>query len=285
MSSLNQFAKELLESGKVSAVIGYAEGTIKGKTQTIIAKTAEQAERLIFNNYCVNNLVTYLTRSFQLLGQKPVAIVVKSCDARSIISLLQENQLKREQVFIIGVVCGGVVDKNGNGFAEKCTMCASHTPQIYDKLIGEPVEEKPVDPSLRFAKVNEIEKMTREERWEFWNKEFEKCIKCYACRQACPLCYCERCITDKTVPQWIDSSAHPVGNLSWHLTRAFHLAGRCTGCNECERACHQNIPLSLLNKKMAKEIFNQFGYRAGTDPNLKPPLTDYKMEDNEEFIR
>lgn len=285
MPTINQIAKELLEEQKVSAVIGFAPGTIPGKIQTIIAKTPEQAEKLVFNNLCVNNLVAYLTKSYKLIGPKPVAIVVKSCDARSVISLLQENQVKREQIYIIGVVCGGVVNKNGEEFADKCSLCASHTPALYDVLIGEPVEEKTVDPSIRFAKVFEIEKMSDHERWEFWNKEFEKCIKCYACRQACPLCYCERCVVDKTTPQWIDSSAHPTGNLSWHLTRAFHLAGRCIGCDECERVCHQNIPLGLLNKKMGKEIFKQFGYRAGVDPESKPPLTDYKMEDNEDFIR
>ena len=285
MPTINEIAKELLETQKVSAVIGFAPGTIPGKIQTIIARTPEQAEKLVFNNLCVNNLVTYLTRSYKLVGEKPVGIVVKSCDARSIISLLQENQIKREQVYIIGVVCQGVVNKEGVEFAEKCNLCVSHTPTMYDVLIGEPVEEKQIDPAIRFAKVYELEKMSAEERWEFWNKEFEKCIKCYACRQACPLCYCERCVVDKTTPQWIDSSAHAIGNLSWHITRAFHLAGRCIGCDECERVCHQNIPLGLLNKKMGKEIMKQFGYRAGIDPNSKPPLTDYKMEDNEDFIR
>jgi len=285
MPTINEIAKELLEAQKVSAVIGFARGTIPGKTQTIIARTAEQAEKLVFNNLCVNNLVTYLTRSYKLIGEKPVAIVVKGCDARTIVSLLQENQLKREQVYIIGVVCEGVVDKTGDGVADKCVTCMSHTPKMYDVLIGEPVEEKPVDPSVAFAKVIELERMSAQERWDFWAKEFEKCVKCYACRQACPLCYCERCVVDKTTPQWIDSSAHPVGNFSWHITRAFHLAGRCIGCGECERVCHQNIPLGLLNKKMGKEIMKQFGYRAGVDPNSKPPLTDYKMEDNEDFIR
>ncbi len=32
----NEFAKDLLQSGKVSVVVGYTDGTIPGKTQTLI---------------------------------------------------------------------------------------------------------------------------------------------------------------------------------------------------------------------------------------------------------
>ncbi len=68
------------------------------------------------------------------------------------------------------------------------------------------------------------------ERWAFWKAEFARCVKCYACRQVCPMCYCERCIVDKNRPVVIDTSATLKGNFAWHITRAFHLAGRCVGC-------------------------------------------------------
>ncbi|MCU7492765.1 MAG: Fe-S oxidoreductase [Bacteroidota bacterium] len=283
-SEAKKLARELLEQGKVSAVIGYAEGTLKGRVQTLIARNPLDAEKFIFNEYCVNNLAVYLTKSYRLLkSDKPVAVFLKPCDIRTVTALIQEHQIKREDIFIIGMSCQGV--RNGNGLSGKCRACRMHNPQYSDAVIGEAIEEKEPEVTDPFARVKEIENMSTQERWQFWTKEFDKCIRCYACRQACPLCYCEQCIVDKTQPRWIESSAHPVGNMAWHLIRAFHLAGRCIGCGECDRVCHQNIPLSLLNMKMSKEIFDLYGYRSGVDPEAKPPLTEFKMEDNEEFIR
>ncbi|HEX2869280.1 MAG TPA: hypothetical protein VHO03_19710 [Ignavibacteriales bacterium] len=283
-NDIRQIAHALLSEGKVSSVIGYAEGSLKGRVQTLIAHTAREAEKFIFNENCVNNLAVYLTKSYGLINKdKPAAVFLKPCDIKSVTALIQEHQLRREDVFIIGLSCQGV--KNGNVMAGKCMGCSIHNPQYYDAIVGETVEEKEPGISDPFAKVKEIENMTTQERWDFWMEQFDKCIRCYACRQACPLCYCEECIVDKTQPRWIESSSHPIGNLSWHLIRAFHLAGRCTGCGECDRACHQNIPLSLLNMKMGKEIFELYGYRPGMDTEAKPPLTEFKMEDSEEFIR
>jgi ferredoxin len=284
--TINEIAKELLESGKVSAVIGYSEGTIPGKTQTLIAKTPEQTSKFVLNKYCNNNLTIYLTKQYKLHKDKPIAIFTKPCDAKTIIGLIQEHQLKREDVYIIGLSCEGVVEGENGEPSHKCKFCITHNPKVYDVIAGDPVEEKPVgDRSKLFEEMAKIENMSEEERWNFWTEEFDKCVRCYACRQACSLCYCEQCIVDKSQPRWIESSTHPVGNFGWHLIRAFHLAGRCIGCGECERVCHQNIPLGLLNLKMGKEIFEQFGYRTGENPDAKPPLTDYRTEDNQDFIR
>ncbi len=92
----------------------------------------------------------------------------------------------------------------------------------------------------------------RAERMAFWKAEFDRCMKCYACRQVCPLCYCERCVADKNRPTVIDTSATLKGNFAWHITRAFHLAGRCVGCDECTRACPAGIDLRLLNLSLAR---------------------------------
>ena len=91
--------------------------------------------------------------------------------------------------------------------------------------------------------------MAPAQRWSFWEEELSRCVRCHACREVCPLCFCERCVADKTQPQWIESSPHGRGNLAWHLTRAMHLAGRCVGCGECTRACPAGIPLGLLNRR------------------------------------
>ena len=162
--------------------------------------------------------------------------------------------------------------------------CSVRSPKIYDVLIGKSDEfEKPNDENLELIK--KLEALTPNERWNFWEKEFEKCIKCYACRQACPLCYCEKCIVDKTIPRWIESSATTRGNFSWNIIRAFHLAGRCIGCNECERACPMEIQLSLMNRKMGMIATTEFNYRHGIDINEPTLVGDYRISDKEDFIK
>jgi ferredoxin len=135
------------------------------------------------------------------------------------------------------------------------------------------------------AQMQAIEAMTPEQRFAFWTSEFDRCIRCYACRQACPMCYCEQCIADKSMPRWIEASASSRANLSWNIIRAFHLGGRCVGCNECERACPADIPLSLLNRKLGMTALAEFGYAAGMDPDAPTLVGSYDVADREEFIK
>jgi len=293
IEELRKIARDLLTSKKVGVVIGYAfVKANSNRTTPIFVTETEDIERLVFNPLCLNNLTVYLTKKkpeIQELGRP--AIVAKGCDVRSILGLIKEFQLKREDVVIIGVGCEGVVrdfkDWSGKLTKEsmptKCLYCKVRTPTIYDHLVGgkvPPVEEE--DP---FDDVNELEAKPIEERRRFWKDQFEKCIRCYACRQVCPFCYCDRCISDKTMPRWIESSAHGRGNFAWNLIRAMHLAGRCISCEECNRVCPVEIPLNLLNREIEKEIQEKFEYVAGMDTETPPPLRIYSEKDDDAWIR
>ena len=70
----------------------------------------------------------------------------------------------------------------------------------------------------------------------------------------------------------------------FHLARAYHLAGRCAGCGECERVCPVNLPLMLLNRKLEKDIKDIFEYTAGTNPDEKPLLSSFNPKDPNHFI-
>jgi formate dehydrogenase (coenzyme F420) beta subunit len=285
MNDIINIAKELLESKKTDIIIGY-EGSPNRTRPVFITNTAD-AGKLVFNNYSLNNLSVYLTKK-EIRNKGKIGIIAKGCDIKSIIMLIKENQIKREDVYIIGMNCNGVADDFGKefpkGIAAKCVNCRLHTPEIYDVLVG---ELKPVS-DLKDEHIEELKKISAlnpEERFDFWENEFNKCIRCYACRQACPLCYCTECIADKSMPQWIENSSHGRGNFAWNLIRAFHLSGRCIGCNECERACPVNIPLSLLNRKMAMTAKEEFDYMAGIDINLPTLVGNYNNEDREDFIK
>ena len=119
----------------------------------------------------------------------------------------------------------------------------------------------------------------------YWTAELARCVKCYACRQVCPLCYCRAASSTRIVPVAIDTSATLKGNFAWHITRAFHLAGRCVGCDECTRACPAGIDLRLLNLALAKAAEENFGYRAGMDRQAEPLIGAYSRAGSGEFIR
>jgi ferredoxin len=283
---LVEISAELLRNGKAAFIIGYTQDKFK-RVKPFIARKEEEAERLIFNDHSVNNLSVYLSRLPKPDNGK-IGIVAKGCDIRSILALVQESQLKREDVIIIGVNCNGVVSTaaeplSKNNTAVKCKYCKDRSPHHYDYLVGDLSDiELPDDNNLPL--MQEIDKMSAEQRWNFWKAEFDKCLKCYACRQVCPLCYCEQCIADKTTPRWIESSATARGNFAWNIIRAFHLSGRCIGCNECERVCPADIPLSLLNRKMGMIAMKEFNYRHGSDPDQPTLIGNYNLDDKETFI-
>jgi len=266
MEELRKKARELLERGAVKVVIGYGPGSA-ARTRAVFVRKPEDADQLILNDQCTQNLSVYLTKpEVKTLG-KP-AIVAHLAGLRSLVQLAAENQIADGQVLAIGVSPEGKL-------AELPDLKA-----VEAYLAGFRFELSPEEK----AELDKIERMTAQERWKFWQEQLARCLKCYACRAACPLCYCERCLAGNNQPQWIPVASHQTGNLEWHLIRAMHLAGRCIGCGNCERACPVGIPLSLVTHKLGEEVFKNFGGRPGLSSQQEYALGSWKLEDKENFI-
>jgi ferredoxin len=272
-------AAELLKSGKAALVIGF-EG--EKKTRPAFIRKTEDVSRLVWNDRCPGGLARYLLRNGSDRGETPLpqkgktAIVAKGCDVRAIASLIREGQITRGNVIIIGMDCAYQTAR-GKKLAQ-CLVCDCHRPEMSDILIKD--SAAPSAPALdAFSDVAEIEKLPVEERLAYWLKQMERCVRCYACRQACPLCYCEECAAEAILPRWLPRSPDAVSNLFFHAMRAQHLAGRCVDCGECERVCPADIPLRTLMRKAIKDMKELYGWKAGADPEAKAPLSTFSPDD------
>lgn len=311
IDKIKDISRRLLKDCSVEMVIGFRRGTLPMMNEPCFAKTPEDVDQFVWDSNCGINLANYLANRKERIG-----IVAKGCDTRNIVTHIIENKISREQLVVVGVPCKGMIDKHKiatlftdeiqdvteNGekilvaaggketllnksdvLQKNCAVCTHRNPVMYDELVAEKVEEQQdVD---RYADVREIEAMTPQEKWDHFESLLSPCIRCYACRNACPLCYCPTCFVDEARPQWVGKGQNPADVRTFHFLRAFHCAGRCTDCGACERACPVGINMRVFTKKLEKDCFEQFGWEAGMNLDERPPLDTYRPEDPNDFIK
>ncbi len=309
---LREVAEKLLNEKKVDLIIGYELGTLPLRTTPCFINKTEDVKKLVWNASCDANLSKYV------LGRKEkIGVVAKGCDARLMAVCALENQFQRENVVIIGVPCRGIIDRKkieaklegkevleatfedeqikvkGEGFelvlpknsflCDSCLTCKHRNPPFCDVFVGEKVPETPE--ANEFTEVCNLEAKSPEERWKHFEEELSKCVRCYACRNICPLCYCKTCFVDQTMPTWFGKTDDLSDTMIYHIVRAYHVAGRCVDCGACSRACPMDINLRELLKKVEKTMKERYGYEAGVSLEEAPPLGEFKMEDSQEFIK
>lgn len=309
---IRETARRLLQEEKVEVFIGYKKGTIPLMNQPVLISDPKGVDLLYWDSNCGVNLCNYLT------GRKDkIGIVANGCNSRSIVTHIIENQVRRDQLHIVGIPCTGMIDHRavmravkyreildvkddgdkfrvkGNdyektfekrGFLQKnCATCTHHNPILYDEMLAEPIEEQEIqDP---FKDVGKIEEMSPERKWGFFTRTISRCLRCYACKNACPLCYCPTCFVDESRPQWVGKSIDPIDTMTFHLLRAYHCAGRCTDCGACERVCPVGISMRQFTRKLNKDALDLFSWEAGLHLDKRPPLDVYRTDDYNDFIR
>jgi ferredoxin len=182
-----------------------------------------------------------------------LGVMVRGCDERALKALIAWNQIPSDRVVPIGVACP-------EALAKACD-CLQPYPEQWVEGKGDGGSGNRAFP---------LEQMSRTKRWASWLHEFEKCIKCYGCRNICPMCFCEQCALESE--DVVSHSKIPPDFPIFFLVRALHMIGRCVECGLCEEACPAHIPLRTLYKKMNDIIFEHFQFRPGFDTKTKSPL-------------
>lgn len=309
---LQTLAAALLSTKKVDLVIGYEKGSAGIGARPAFIEKPDQTDRLIYNPLCGHNLSVYLHR----YKDKKLAIIAKPCDTRSLVGLIQERQLDRDSLTILAVPCDGVIDPakleklapaektrslaiqndqliietdDGQQHASLkdllspgCCTCTITEPVISDQILGTSNRQPCQDDE--FAQVKSLAEKDPQDRWDDFCAEMNKCISCFACRNACPACYCPTCFVDASGPKWLGKTDSLSDIQIFHITRMVHMAGRCTGCGACLRACPMGVNLHKYTGKIRLDAHEFFDFEAGEDSEKKPPLTTYSESDPNDFF-
>lgn len=320
--SIRELAKKLLEEKEVDVVIGYTKGTIPLSSSPIVIDKVEDVDKLIWNNLCYVNLAKYLVPLIPTFikpdGQKmKIGIVSKGCVGRALIHLAVENQIDLDNIKIIGIPCNGIINKaklqkeigeqeiieasiSGDNIIVKtkdlersfsyedylnelCKTCqVKSPPKVANANVGELLENPIIEDD--FTDLEDYESKTPEEKWAYIKDLLSTCTRCYACREACPMCYCNLCFVDQNKPVWFGKTTDLPDIIVFHLIRALHLAGRCVACGACTNVCPMGIDLNLITRKLEKIAKERFNFTSGVDFEQLPPMMSFSLEDEQEYM-
>lgn len=299
--AIRETSSKLLETGQVEAVLGFCQGTLPMARRPYLARTPEEAGKLCWDAFCLMNLANFLPAK----KSGRIAVVAKGCDWRNLLGHASEKVIDiKNDIDVLGIACTGMIDPekiyqaaggaervvdvtisgdevkvkliDGTGltlettplYRQSCRECRHPAPDA-STLITQTVasdRDRQLSVSGSFSQLPDI--MESVDRLQ---EAFRNCLMCFACRDACPLCYCRHCFVDTEKPHWLSPTRSLDGLLDFHFFRAHHIAGRCTGCGACESACPMNIPVRELVKKLNREIEEATGYVPGISTDIEAP--------------
>lgn len=249
---IQEYAKKLLVDGKIGGFLGLRqEGDhicphLFTKPEELDDLSLGDMKKAGEARY---PLVKILTRLAMEHPTDTLGIMVRGCEERAIARLIAASQLSKNRIILAGFPCPEELAE-----AHGCLKPYPEALVAGSKPEG-PVSQKVITATPR----NLIRDM------QFIQDVSNRCIKCYGCRNICPVCFCKECTLEEEtfVPK---GSGIPPANPDFLLTRAIHMVGYCVYCGLCEEACPADIPLTTLYKMVANIMNEQHGYKIQGGP-------------------
>ncbi len=250
---LKDIVSKMFKEGKIEGFLGYKNGLpylfTKDEELQDMDTGAENGGR-----YPLPKTLISIQRKYP---DKKLGILVRGCDERHLIELSKNNMVDLSLVEMVGIACS----------KEQAERCRCSKPYPDHLSLGDKVEGVSGEEDIDAVYGMGVEK----ERLSYWLSHFERCIKCYGCRNVCPQCFCESCALEE--PELVERGKLPPTVPAFHIIRAFHMAGRCVDCGLCEEACPAHIPLRTLYRGVRKAVKELLGYEPGRSLDEMEPFS------------
>lgn len=253
MSDMIEMVRQWLDAGKVDLFLGYKMVAGHPLPYGFNKDNLEELEELMVGQarYSLEKMATEILESQPALK---IGILGRDCTRRALNVLAVHKQIDTGQIKVLDVSCCP-------SQSHKQSDCSALTPRTY----GEVKLELGIDNNMSVAQCEQYDQPTRFAKWMY---EFQKCLKCYGCRDICPVCFCKECSLEHG--DLVETGGVPPEVPIFHLIRAVHMAGRCIDCGLCEDACPVDIPLRLLYRKGNAVVKDLFGYETGFSQDQPP---------------